>query len=248
MQCLGLIGGTGLDHWGTAVRSHNISSIYGQPSADLAEYCVGDVQLFFLPRHGGQHEIPPHAVNYRANIDVFRQLGVEGIVAVNAVGAISAGNQPGTLTVPDQLIDYTWGREHTFSLKAGDALLHAEFAAPFDGHLRSQLVKAALVAQIDIIDGACVGVSQGPRLETAAEIRRFEQDGCDIVGMTSMPEAVLAREAGLDYASLCINANWAAGLQQEPVSMDAIEATLAAAMVKVRKLLGVFFEKFPSAS
>jgi len=243
MRRLGLIGGTGLDQWGTGIRSHDISSAWGQPSAAPAEYHIGDLQLFFLPRHGQQHEIPPHAVNYQANIDVFRQLEVEGIVAVNAVGGISRPNQPGTLAVPDQLIDYTWGRAHTFSMTAADNLLHAEFAEPFDGRLRSKLLSAAVVAQVDITDGGCIGVSQGPRLETAAEIKRFKQDGCDLVGMTSMPEAALAREAGLDYACLCINANWAAGLEEEPVTMAAIEATLAGAMVRVRKLLAVFFEE-----
>jgi len=244
MRRLGLIGGTGLDHWGEAVRSHKVSGVYGPPSADLAEYGAGGLKVFFLPRHGEQHEIPPHAVNYQANIDAFRQLEVEGIIAVNAVGGISNHNRPGTLTVPDQLIDYTWGRAHTFSMTAGDGLQHVEFAGPFDGHLRLELLKAAESAGLDVNNGGCVAVSQGPRLETAAEIRRFKQDGNDMVGMTSMPEAVLAREAGLDYACLCINANWAAGLEQEPVTMEAIETTLAEAMFKVRKLLGVLFEEF----
>ena len=244
MQGLGLIGGSGLDRWGNATRSHKISSIYGQPSADLTEFYVGDTPVFFLPRHGEQHEIAPHAVNYQANIDAFRQVGVNGIIAVNAVGGISSHNQPGTLTVPDQLIDYTWGRAHTFSMTAGDNLQHVEFAGPFEGRLRSELLKAAVLARLKVTDGGCVGVSQGPRLETAAEIRRYQQDGCDLVGMTSMPEAALAREAGLDYASLCINANWAAGLEQEPVNMEAIGATLAEAMIKVRKLLGILFKEF----
>ena len=243
MRRLGLIGGTGLDHWGEVVRSHKACGVYGQPSADLAEYDAGDLKVFFLPRHGEQHKIPPHAVNYQANIDAFRQLDVEAIIAVNAVGGISSHNRPGTLAVPDQLIDYTWGRAHTFSMTAGDDLQHVEFARPFDGFLRSALLKAATSAGLDITDGGCVGVSQGPRLETAAEIRRFKQDGNDMVGMTSMPETVLAREAGLDYASLCINANWAAGLEQEPVTMEAIETTLVEAMFKVRKLLAVLFEE-----
>jgi 5'-methylthioinosine phosphorylase len=208
---------------------------------------VADLKVFFLPRHGEQHQIPPHAVNYQANIDVFRQLRVEGVIAVNAVGGISSRNQPGTLTVPDQLIDYTWGRAHTFSVSAKDELQHVEFAGPFDGRLRSLLINAATVAAVDVVDGGCVGVTQGPRLETAAEIRRFERDGCDLVGMTSMPEASLAREAGLDYASLCINANRAAGLEEYPVTMASINATLAEAMVRVRKLLDQFFEEFSNA-
>ena len=239
---LGLIGGTGLDQFGEAVGSHEIVSAFGRPSASLSEYRIGNLQVFFLPRHGAQHQFPPHAVNYAANVDAFRQLKVDGIVAVNAVGGISDAYPPGALSFPDQLIDYTWGRAHTFSMAAGDELLHIEFAEPFEGRMRRALIKAA--AGINAVDGGCIGVSQGPRLETAAEIRRFRQDGCDLVGMTSMPEAALAREAGLDYASLCVTANWAAGLEQEPVTMAAIEATLAQAMIRVRKLLELLFEEF----
>lgn len=245
MPRLGLIGGTGLDEFGRAIASHDLTSVFGQPSSKFAEYQIGDLQLFFLPRHGARHEIPPHAVNYQANIDAFKQLEVEGIIAVNAVGGISSATPPGALCVPDQLIDYTWGRAHTFSMAGGDDLLHIEFAQPFNGRLRSGLLHAANAANIDVTNGGCVAVTQGPRLESAAEIQKLRQDGCDLVGMTSMPEAALAREAGLDYASLCVTANWAAGLEQEPVTMAAIEATLATAMIEVRKLLGLYFEEFP---
>ncbi len=247
MRRLGLIGGSGLDQWGTATRTHTIGSAFGRPSADPEEYRLGNLQVFFLPRHGTRHEFPPHAVNYRANIDAFRQLGVAGIIAVNAVGGISGPNQPGTLTIPDQLIDYTWGRAHTFSLDAGDELQHVEFARPFEGELRRGLISAAADAGLSVLDGGCIGVAQGPRLETAAEVRRLQNDGCDMVGMTTMPEAALAREAGLEYASLCINANWAAGLDNTPVTMEAIDATLREAMVRVRKLLGTFFEEISNA-
>jgi 5'-methylthioinosine phosphorylase len=243
MKRVGLIGGTGLDRWGSVVASHPVNSVYGPPSAAPAEYQIGNTRVFFLPRHGEQHQVPPHAVNYRANIDVLKQLGIEGIIAVNAVGGISSHGHPGALAVPDQLIDYTWGRAHTFSLSAEDKLHHVEFAKPFDGHVRRGLIKVAGIAGIDVADGGCIGVSQGPRLETAAEIRRFKQDGCDLVGMTTMPEAALAREAGLDYASLCVSANWAAGLEDTPVTMEAIEATLSDAMLRVRQLLTVFFEE-----
>jgi len=240
---LGLIGGTGLDHWGEAVDVHKTGSQYGQPSARFTEYHEGDLRIFFLPRHGEQHTIQPHAVNYRANIDAFRQLRVAGIVAVNAVGGISSDNAPGTLTVPDQLIDYTWCRVHSFSMTAQDGLQHIEFASPFSGRLRAGILKAAMAVNVAARDGGCIGVSQGPRLETAAEIQRCKQDGCDLIGMTSMPEAALAREAGLDYASLCINANWAAGLDDEVVTMEAINATLKDAMVNVRKVLAALFEE-----
>lgn len=243
MRRLGLIGGTGLDHWGEAVNTHDIKSVYGQSSAVLAEYHVGDLQMFFLPRHGPEHTIPPHAVNYRANIDVLKQMQIEGIIAVNAVGGITRSNAPGTVCVPDQLIDYTWGRAHSFSLTADQPLQHVEFANPFDGRLRAGLIRAATRTQVSINDGGCIAVAQGPRLETSAEIRRFEKDGCDMVGMTSMPEAALAREAGLDYACLCVNANWGAGIEDEPVTMAAIDATLNEAMVKVRKVLAALFEE-----
>ena len=243
MVRLGLIGGTGLDHWGSPVRSHALEGPYGCPSAGLAEFQLDGLSLFFLPRHGLHHEIPPHAINYRANIDSFRQLKVDSLIAINAVGGISTRHMPGSLAIPDQLIDYTWGREHSFSLDAADDLAHVEFAEPFDRHLHNGLVRAASVAGVDVEADACVAVSQGPRLETAAEIRRFRQDGCDLVGMTSMPEAALAREAGLPYASICVSANWAAGVQGDPISMDAIRTTLSEAMIKVRMLLNAYFKE-----
>jgi 5'-methylthioinosine phosphorylase len=244
MRRLGLIGGSGLDQWGTAGTSLALTSPFGEPSAPPQEIDLGNLRLFFIPRHGARHQLPPHAVNYRANIDVLKQLRVEGIIAINAVGAITAQNSPGSLAVPDQLIDYTWGRQHSFSMGADDELRHVEFSSPFDGYLRTILLNAADAAGLEVTDGGCVGVSQGPRLETAAEIRRMARDGCDMVGMTSMPEAALARERGLAYASLCVNANWAAGLSAEPVSMAAIEATLADAMSGVRSLLRELFKEY----
>lgn len=245
MPRLGLIGGSGLDHWGDAVRTHDIDSAYGKPSAAIFEFELANLDLFFLARHGVRHEFPPHAVNYQANIDAFRQLDVSGIIAINAVGGISSQNSPGSLTLPDQLIDYTWGRAHTFSMTSADELLHVEFANPFGGALRAGLINAAATAEMPVTAVGCLAVSQGPRLETAAEIQRYKQDGCDLVGMTSMPEAALAREAGIDYASLCVNANWAAGLESAPISMQDIEATLEVAMVKVRDLMNTFFEEYP---
>jgi len=241
MERLGLIGGTGLDEWGAAGVPCTIDNRYGPPSAQPLEYELSGVRVYFLPRHGHEHQIPPHAVNYRANIDAFRQLNVEGVIAVNAVGGITSNYYPGTLAVPDQLIDYTWGRAHSFSLEESDVLQHVEFAEPFSDHLRRALLSAAGMARVDVIDGACLAVSQGPRLETAAEIERFRRDGCDLVGMTTMPEAALAREAGLDYTSLCVSANWGAGIGDAPVTMQDIDETLAEAMGSVRKLFATLF-------
>ena len=237
LRVLGLIGGTGLDDWGGETLVHDISSDYGQASGDVAEYPLGDLKILFMPRHGPAHSIAPHAVNYRANIDVLRKAGVDAIVAVNAVGGISEHCRPGTIHVPDQLIDYTWGRKHSFSLNADDHLQHIEFAEPFGGNLRKRIINAGPQSGVRLTEGGCLAVCQGPRLETAAEIRRLQKDGADLVGMTSMPEAALAREAGVDYASICVVANRAAGLGDEPVSMDAIDTTLKHAMVNVRTLL-----------
>ena len=242
MQRLGLIGGTGFKPRGKPDGLHQASGNFGQPSADFEEYRLNNLVLFFLPRHGAEHEIPPHAVNSRANIDAFRQLQVDGIVAINAVGGITGQNQPGTLCIPDQLIDYTWGRAHSFSMTADDALKHVEFAQPFEGRLRSALIEAAANTGLNVEDAGCIGVTQGPRLETAAEIQRMQRDGCDLVGMTSMPEAVLAREAGLGYASLCVVVNWATGLDIEPVSMEMIDRNLTAALDNVHKLLDHLFK------
>lgn len=243
MPSIGLIGGTGLNHWGEPLRTHQLSGPYGEPSAALQEYLLEGVHVLFLPRHGVGHRTPPHAVNYRANIDLFRQVQVDGIVAVNAVGGISAENAPGSLTLPDQLIDYSWGRAHTFSESAEDDLLHVDFESPFAGPLRSALLKAAARSRLKVNDGGCIAVTQGPRLETSAEIQKFKRDGCDLVGMTSMPEAALAREAGLDYASVCVNANWAAGLDDTPITLDAVHEVLEAAMDDVRLLLDTLFKE-----
>ena len=243
MLRLGLIGGTGLNQWGEDLTSHSINGDYGDCSAEFEEFEVSGLRVFFLPRHGKDHFIPPHAVNYRANIDAFRQLDVQGLVAVNAVGAISGRNTPGSLTVPDQLIDYTWGRDQSFSMSSNDNLQHVDLSWPFDERLRLGLIRAAEIADVDMTPRGCVGVTQGPRLETAAEIQRYKQDGCDMVGMTTMPEAALAREAGLAYASLCVNANWAAGIDTEPLTMETINATLKGAMVNARMVLDAFFEE-----
>jgi 5'-methylthioinosine phosphorylase len=244
MKSLGLIGGTGLDRWGEAVRYHAVDTEHGAPSAEVAEFGAGRVRLYFLPRHGVRHQFPPHAINYRANVDALRQLEVDGIIAVNAVGGIGAGMGPGRLAVPDQLIDYTWGRAHSYSMDEGGALQHVEFGEPFSTRLRRGLLLAADRAGVDVHDGGCVGVCQGPRLETAAEVSRLAIDGCDLVGMTTMPEAALAREAKLDYACLCVSANWAAGLGDGPVSLQEIDAVLDASMATVRRLLREFFEVY----
>lgn len=237
MKSLGLIGGSGLDQWGSDPTELQSETPWGSPSGPVCTFEQGACRLLFLARHGPTHSIAPHAVNYRANLWALREAGAQTVIAVNAVGGITEGCQPGRVVLPDQLIDYTWGRPHSYGDEAGTPVSHIDFTAPFSPALVVELTRAAELASVPVIQGACVGVTQGPRLETAAEIQRMRRDGCDLVGMTSMPEAALARELGLEYASLCVVANRAAGLDPVPLRMADIEATLARAMVGVRKIL-----------
>ncbi len=231
---LGIIAGTGALDLLEQLDARNIQTRYGLPSSMPARVSLGQCRAWFIARHGNPHSIPPHRVNYRANIDALRQLGVSRVIALNAVGGIDPELAVGSLVLPDQLIDYTWGRAHSFSDEEGSALEHIEFGEPFAGPLRQALLQAAEDCDVVVHDGGCCAVTQGPRLETAAEIRKLAADGCTLVGMTSMPEAALAREAGLDYASLSIVANPAAGIVAVPISLDEIYATLAAAMEQVK--------------
>lgn len=230
---LGIIGGTGALDLFEIMSEARSESPFGKPSTAPARIRTGSNEAFFIARHGRPHRIPPHRINYRANIDVLRRLDVEAVIAINAVGGIDPRLAPGTVVVPDQLIDYTWDRTHTFSNDDFAPLIHAEFAEPFSPRLRAALVRAAGHAGVEAIDGGCMGVTQGPRLETVAEVRRLARDGCDLVGMTSMPEAGLAREAGLDYASISVVANAAAGVGDGPISMAEISRVLAGAMKDV---------------
>ncbi len=240
---LGIIAGTGTLDLFEPGETRCVETSWGAPSADLVRVRVGQGEAWFLARHGQPHRIAPHRINYRANIDAFRQLGVRRVLAINAVGAVSDQAISATLAIPDQLIDYTWGRAHSYCDDNEGALQHVEFAEPFSGQLREQLIRAARAAELDCLTTACVAVTQGPRLETAAEVQRMRRDGADLVGMTSMPEAALAREAGLDYASVCVISNPAAGLAEEAISTAAIHAVLAASMNSVRRLLNALMER-----
>ena len=193
--------------------------------------------MWFLQRHGSPAAVPPHRINYRANIAALQAVGATHIVGVNAVGGLHIDLLPGTLVVPDQLVDYTWGREHTFDEGADGHLLHIDFTEPYDAGLREALLAAARRAELDCRAAGVHAITQGPRLETAAEVRRLRRDGGDVVGMTGMPEAALAREAGLAYASLCMVVNAAAGLGDAPLTLAAMRETLEANAGRVRVLL-----------
>jgi 5'-methylthioinosine phosphorylase len=236
---LAIIGGTGIDELDglEIVEAHTVETPYGRPSRAIQKGRLRGVELLFLQRHGSPAMIPPHLINYRANLWALRAQGATDIVAINAVGGIAADLRPGRLVIPDQLIDYTWGREHSIDDGSEGALRHIDFTQPYDPGLRADLVAAAASAGIVCASSAVHGVTQGPRLETAAEIKRMARDGCDVVGMTGMPEASLARELELAYASVCMVVNPAAGLGDEPISLQMMRATLVREAAVVRTLL-----------
>lgn len=236
---IAIIGGTGLDQLDGLKVSEKIAvdTPYGAPSARIQKGEYNGKPVFFLARHGEKHEWPPHRVNYRANMYALKQWGVEQVIAVNAVGGIHHDMAPAVISVPDQIIDYTWGRIHTYSDDEHSPLEHIDFTFPYADRTRELLLRAADAAGVIALARGVYGCTQGPRLETAAEIVRMQRDGCDLVGMTAMPEAPLAREIGLDYASLCVVANWAAGCTDELITMEAIDATLKVGMDNIRKIL-----------
>jgi 5'-methylthioinosine phosphorylase len=214
---LGIIGGTGLTAFADLkiTRREIIRTPYGEPSGPVTLGEVSGRTLAFLPRHGSGHTIPPHAVNYRANIWALHSVGVRNIVAVSAVGSITPGLNSGDIVLPDQLIDYTYGRKHTFfdghECQELAAVKHVDFTEPYSVEIRALCLQAAERAKIHMINGGVYAAMQGPRLETAAEINRLERDGATIVGMTGMPECALARELEMRYAAICPVANHAAG-------------------------------------
>ncbi len=245
MNTLAIIGGTGVDELeGLQLSgSHDVTTPYGATSRPIQEGHVGDVRLYFLQRHGAPQAIPPHLINYRANLWALRSLGVDEVVAINAVGGIGQQMRPGRLVIPDQIIDYTWGREHSFDDGAEGSLMHIDFTEPYSGDLRAALAAAAAGEGISHSATGVYGATQGPRLETAAEIRRMARDGCEVVGMTGMPEAALARELDMAYASVCMVVNPAAGLEDEPITLEAMRDVLRQEASVVRRLLGAFIRE-----
>lgn len=246
---LAIIGGTGLTRLSTLAVAHRevIRTPYGEPSAALIVGELAGRRAIFLARHGHGHTIPPHRVNYRANLWALRQQGASAILAVASVGAIR-GATPGDLVLPHQLIDYTWGRTQTFFDGNGAQVVHADFTRPYSDQLRAMCLAAAAESGIPLADGGIYGAVSGPRLETAAEIDRMDRDGATLVGMTGMPEAGLARELGLDYASVCVVVNHAAGRGDSTtqVSLEGIARVLETAMDKVRALLEHVIVRIPT--
>lgn len=239
---LAIIGGTGVYSLAELadVEAHQPVTPYGPPSGPIRVGALADKRVAFLARHGEGHSIPPHKINYRANLAALKALGAQRVLALNTVGGITPQCAPRALVMPDQLIDYTWGRISTLSEEPGSEVLHVDFGDPYTQSLRALIAVGAERAGVALVETGCYGATQGPRLETKAEIARMKRDGCDLVGMTGMPEAGLARELGLDYACLGIVANWAAGAGPDPdeiITLQEVLANVQAAMDGVPRIL-----------
>jgi 5'-methylthioinosine phosphorylase len=243
---LALIGGTGLTELDEHSEVLEIDTPYGSPSAPIRVISTDPIRLLFLPRHGSPHRFPPHCVNYRANMWALREAGADHVLAVSAVGGIGEAYTPGVLAAPDQLIDYTSGREHTYCDSGDVELIHVDFTNPYEGPLRTTLLAAARDADISLLDSGCIAVTQGPRLESAAEIERARRAGCHMAGMTSLPEAGLARELGLDYAGLAVISIYGAGITGQNLSEDDIADTLREPMQHVRNLVQAVISRLSS--
>lgn len=238
---LAVIGGSGLSQLTNLDISHRevIRTPYGEPSGAVTFGQIGCRPVAFLARHGYGHTLAPHEINYRANLWALWKSGVTGVISVASVGGIRSGLKPGDLVVPHQIIDYTWGRKSSFYEGPDSKVRHIDFTEPFDEALRRHLLDAAASLELAVSDRAVYATTQGPRLETAAEINRMENDGADVVGMTAMPEAVLAREIGLPYAAINLVANYAAGRGDScnGISFNVIDGILHESIVKVRAII-----------
>lgn len=246
METLAIIGGTGLDSLGIldVHKREVIDTPYGSPSGAITRGTIFNREILFLPRHGYSHSYPPHKINYRANLWALRELGAEKVLAIAAVGGIRSDMVPSRLVIPDQVIDYTYGRVSTFFDDENDKVVHIDFTHPYCEDLRQQIIRAATFSNVEVVKEGIYGATQGPRLETAAEINRMEKDGCSIVGMTGMPEASLAKEIDLCYATCAIVANWAAGKSDTEITMEEVNANIEKGLLSLVSLLKSLLPSF----
>ena len=242
MSKLAIIGGTGLSQINglKITANQQLETPFGHPSAEYISGNMNGKEVIFLARHGNPHTIPPHKINYRANIWGLKQLGVTDIIAIAAVGGITPTMAPAHIAFPDQIIDYSYGRDHTFYADDLESVTHIDFTFPYNEQLRSRLIQLASIANLTCSTTGTYGCTQGPRLESIAEIKRLEKDGCDLVGMTGMPEAALAKELDINYAAIAVVANWAAGKSEGEITMAEIEHHLKDGMANVIALLTSF--------
>ena len=238
---LAIIGGRGLTQLANLKITHQqvIRTPYGEPSGAFLFGTLNEHEVIFVARHGYGHTIPPHLVNYRANLWVLREQGVNAVISVATVGGIRADLKPGVIVVPDQIIDYTHGRDATFFEGRDKPYSNADFTFPYSAMLRNRILRSAQTAQQPCVDGGVYAATQGPRLDSIAEINRYERDGADMVGMTGMPETALAKELELDYATIAVVANYAAGRSDSAagINIESVNATASAAMERVRSIL-----------
>jgi len=243
---LAIIGGTGLTQLASLEITHRqvMRTPYGEPSGALTFGTLREHEVVFLARHGYGHTIPPHQVNYRANMWALREVGVKRVVSVASVGGIIDALGPGVIIIPDQIIDFTHGREFTYFDGLAHSAMHIDFAQPYTQSLRREILEAARRSGVACRDGGVYAATQGPRLETAAEVNRYERDGADMVGMTGMPEAILARELGLGYATIAVVVNDAAGRRssKDGVHLEAVAKVIPPAMEQVRRVLEFLVE------
>ena len=238
---LAIIGGTGLTQLANLEITHRqvMRTPYGEPSGAITFGRLRQHEVLFIARHGYGHTIPPHEVNYRANLWALQDQGAQQVISVAAVGGIRADLSPGSIVLPDQIIDYTSGRAFTFFDGREHPVTHIDFTQPYHPKLRQKILQAAKLAKVKCMDGGVYAATQGPRLETAAEINRLERDGADMVGMTGMPEAALAKELGLSYAAIAVVVNHAAGRgsSHDGVHMETVAAVAQPVMASVRAIL-----------
>jgi 5'-methylthioadenosine phosphorylase len=244
---IAIIGGSGLTQLANLAITHRqiVRTPYGEPSGPLTFGRIGDNEVAFLARHGYGHTLAPHEINYRANLWALQAKGVKRVIAVCTVGGIDPALTSGSLALPDQIIDYTWGRPSTYFEGAEQPVTHIDFTHPFCEETRAMALAAARDAGVDLHDGGTYAAVQGPRLETRAEIDRFERDGATMVGMTGMPEAALARELNISYAQIAVCVNAAAGRAEsrDRVALDDIGRIIDTAMEKVRLVVAKIVER-----
>ncbi len=238
-QCA-IIVGSGFESFAPSGDPQHVTTRFGDPSAPIRPVELEGCRVWVLPRHGDDHSLPPHVLNYRANLAALKELGTDTVIALNTVGVVSDKREAGQIAVPDQIIDYTWGRAHSIYAEPEPGFTHIEFTEPFSKAVREALLAASTAAGVDCYDGGVYAATQGPRLESAAEIDRLEREGADYVGMTGMPEASLAMELGLEYACLSLIVNKAAGRGEKPIHDDVESSTLTARM-QAMQVLREFF-------
>jgi 5'-methylthioinosine phosphorylase len=238
---LAIIGGRGLTQLANLAITHQqvMRTPYGEPSGAFLFGTLNQHEVIFLARHGFGHTIPPHLVNYRANLWALREHGASKIISVATVGGIRPDLKPGVIVVPDQIMDYTHGRDSTFFEARDKPFSNTDFTLPYSDTLRRHILRSAQVARQPCVDGGVYAATQGPRLDSIAEINRYERDGADMVGMTGMPETALAKELELDYAIIAVVANYAAGRGDSAtgIRIETVNATTSTTMVRVRSIL-----------